>query len=359
MTKPYDLIEQGEIVRKHMKEEPDPIVLGRNLVSQSILASVLLAFSDSGFYEFIAVNKKFNVRSTADVLGFDAFTFESLCDHLIGCGLLALEVDGVCSVTYLGERYFNAYTRGVLNVYLGGYKTVLSHLSEVLTKKLPLSDRSLARSTRHAAAGTAQTTCGFTIPAVMETMKTIGSYNCLDLGCGTGDFLISLARQQPQAHCIGADMSADALKQAHATAIELAVKDRVSFYEAEVGAGPLPIPRESCDQINVITAMYIFHEFGRAGRDAIVKVVRALKDQFSGRSLLVLEVEGIDPRTDTEEIRRLKHFGKLDYRLIHLLSGQGLPRSQRDWCDLFREAGCEVFNEGIKTGGSILYGVKL
>src|SRR5262249_56158249 len=103
----------------------------------------------------------------------------------------------VFGVTRKGERLFNVYTRGVVSVYLGGYNAVLGSLGKVLSKRLPLDAPSLRRSTRHAAAGTAYSTCAFTIPDVFSAMRDTGGKVCLDLGCGTGDFLLQWVLHSP------------------------------------------------------------------------------------------------------------------------------------------------------------------
>ena len=178
---------------------------------------------------------------------------------------------------------------------------------------------------------------------------------CLDLGCGTGDFLLQWVLQSPDARGVGVDMSADALRQARETAQRWGVADRLSFHEAAVGPGPMAVPPGALDGVEMVTSMYMLHEFGRHGREAIVDVVRALKAQLPGRHLLALEVEACDPQEFAVQTPPPAHFGRLDYRLIHQLSGQGLPRGQDDWHGIFRDAGCSIVEAGKPTGGSLIY----
>jgi hypothetical protein len=109
------------------------------------------------------------------------------------------------------------------------------------------------------------------------------------------------------------------------------------------------------ERVDMVTSMYMLHEFGRHGRGAIVEVIRSLKQQLPGRLLLALEVEACEPVEFARQDPPAPHNGRLDYRLIHALSGQGLPRSQADWHGIFADAGCSMVEPGIPTGGSLIY----
>jgi SAM-dependent methyltransferase len=342
-----------------MKDGPDPGVEARQMMSETILAHVLLGLSDAGFYEYVAGRDEFSMDEAIHSLNLDPFTFEGLLEYLLGCGALVRRSGNVVGITAKGERLFNVYTRGVLNVYLGGYNAVLQSLGEVLSKRLPLDAPSLQRSTRHAAAGTAYSTCAFTIPEVFSVMRDKGGKVCLDLGCGTGDFLLQWVLQDPDARGVGVDMSAGPLVQARDTAVRWGVADRLEFHEVRVGPEPLVVPPGALDEVDVVTSMYMLHELGRNGRQAIVDVVRALRAQLPGRHLLVLEVEACDPEEFAAQMPPPPHLGRLDYRLIHQLSGQGLPRTQADWHGIFGDANCSIVEPGTPTGGSLIYVVSM
>lgn len=355
----YDLRDEGRRVMDQMEQPPNPVVEARQMMSQTIMAHVLLGLSDAGFYEHVAGQDAFAPDETARALGLDPFTFGALIEYLLGCGAVARQGDERMALTPKGKRLLNVYTRGVLNVYLGGYGAVLKSLGQVLTRALPLDHASLRRSTRHAAAGTAFSTCAFTIPDVFAAIRGTNDEVCLDLGCGTGDFLLQWVLQSPRARGVGVDMSADALAQARETAARWGVADRLTFHEAAVGPGPLAVPPGALDEVQMVTSMYMLHELGRDGREAIVDVVAALKRQLPGRHLLALEVEACEPEAIAAQVPPPPHFGRLDYRLIHQLSGQGLPRGRADWHSIFHDAGCRIVEPGKPTGGSLIYIVGL
>lgn len=351
----YDLRQEGAIVREQLKRSPNPVVEARQRVSHTILSHILLGLSDAGFYEYLAGRSEFSIPDAVQELNLDDFTFRATLDYLVGCGALAIQGGSTDQLvlTDQGRRYFNVYSRGVLNIYLGGYGRILHQLGDILAKRTMLNDPALGRSTKHAAAGTAFATCTFTIPDVFAAMDDKDAKVCLDLGCGSGDFLIQFVLGRPDARGIGIDISGEALEIARARADTLGVADQLEFHEAAVGSDPIDIAPETLDRVDIITAMYMLHEFGRDGRDAIVSVIRALHEQLPNRMLLALEVKGLDPLAYVEESR--EHYGRLDYYLIHALSGQGLPRPSEDWHSIFTDAGCEIVEPGIPTGGSLIY----
>jgi SAM-dependent methyltransferase len=353
----YDLRDQGRIVQAQLDAKQNPVVEARRMMSQGILAHVLLGLSDAGFYEYVAGRDELSIPDAVSALKLDELTFRAVVEYLVGSRALAVDPAraDVLKLTELGRRYFNVYTRGVVNVYLGGYGRVLQRIGDVLTKRLRLDDPSLDRSTHHAAAGTAYSTAAFTIPDVFAAMEDTHTNVCLDLGCGTGDFLIQYVLRSDRARGIGIDVSAEALAQARASANRLGITDRLQFHEAAVGPKPLGVSSAALADVEIVTSMYMLHEFGRDGREAIVDVIRSLKRQLPGRKLLMLEVEACDPAELARREPPAPHNGRLDYRLIHQLSRQGLPRDPADWHAIFSEAGCSVLERGIPTGGSLIY----
>ena len=79
--------------------------------------------------------------------------------------------------------------------------------------------------------------------------------NILDVGCGSGDTLLVLARNLPQADCTGIDASEPLLELGRQTAVTLGVQDRVHFEQADAQA--IPYPDNSFDV--VISTSVVHH----------------------------------------------------------------------------------------------------
>ena len=349
----YDLANEASIVRKQLKQDPNPVVEARNLLSDAVLAHVLLALSDAGFYEYVSHNPSLSRSRIIEELAVNPVVFNALFDHILGARLIKKEGSDYV-LTEKGKRMFNVYTRGVLNIYLGGYAEIFYRLSDMLADRLQINDPALERSAHHAAAGTAFATCTFTIPDVYAQLEDQNVHCLMDLGCGTGDFLIQYLRLHPTVKGIGVDMSPEAIEQAKFNADHFGLSERLSFYVSEVGTQALVVPEAELAEVDMVTSMYMMHEFGRDGEAQVINVLQALAQQLPQRKLLLLEVEECDPEVFARGAAP-KHFGRLDYLLIHVLSGQGLPRTQQGWHAIFTEAKCDIVQAGIKTGGSYIY----
>jgi SAM-dependent methyltransferase len=352
----YDLLEEGRIVREQLAESPAIVARAREIASSAILGKVLLALSDCGFYEYVRAQPRFSTKDAVATLGLDATVAEALFSYLTGHDCLVANAPGVLEVTSRGREVFNAYTRGVVNMYVGAYAAIFENLSNVLRGKIPLGAPELARSPVHTAAGTSFLTCGFTIPEVIRRMDSRGARHVLDLGCGTGDFLVQYLRRNTSARGLGIDSEEGPLIEGRRAARLHGLEARLVFHRATVRRTGVDVPSALASGVDSVTSMYMLHELGRDGRDAIVDTARALKRALPGRVLYALEVEGVSPERFAASS---DHKGRLDYWLLHVLSRQGLPREVGDWCKTFEDAGCKVLSEPVKTGGSFLYEVQL
>ncbi|HEX2658891.1 MAG TPA: methyltransferase domain-containing protein [Polyangia bacterium] len=334
---PKNLLHEAELAR-HLSFAPgaDEVELSSNY----ILSHVLFSLYDSGFYEYVRQHPHFTRAQIVADLHYDAMTFDWLIYALIGRGLVRDEA-GELSLTERGQSFTNTITRGLLNLYAGGYNGLLSNLGPLLRGEVTLDDPRLDRSARHAAAGTEDLTCVRVVPAVIDLLKEKGVEGILDLGCGTGGFLIQWA-QLTNGWGAGVDMSAGALQAARENAIRFGMQDRLSFYLGEVGREALPISPEVVSRVGALTAMFILHEFGRGGDAAIVRVLRALAAQFAGKLLIALEM----PPVNLADLngRPPPSLDALDYHFIHPLSRQGEPRPKAVWEGLYEQAGMKLLN---------------
>jgi ubiquinone/menaquinone biosynthesis C-methylase UbiE len=333
---PKDLLKEAEIARS-IVFPPQAEELG--LSSSWIYAQVLFSLWDSGFYDYVREHPRFEKAKLVAELGFDAMTFDWLMYYLIGRGVVRVAGEGELELTEKGKRVHNTIARGLLNLYVGGYAGLMANLGPLLRKEITLDDRKLDRSARHAAAGTEDVTCVRVVPQVIDALKEQGVKGILDLGCGTGGFLIQWAHLTG-AGGAGVDMSEPALAQARVNAKQYGVGDRLSFHYGEVGKDALPITHDVVEKIDAVTAMFMLHEFGRAGDSAIVRVLAALKAQFAGKLLVALEMQPVDVLALNG--RPPPAMDALDYHFIHPLSRQGEPRPKDVWQTIYEQAGMKL-----------------
>ena len=346
-AKPDDLLDEGKRAKALLATVPGMkgAVAGIRLVNDAVLAHVLFALWDNGFYEYALTHPRFRPADVAGELGLDQAVLECLLDHLVGRGVLRASDDGL-GLSEHGTALFSALCRGTLTLYLGGYGPLLGGLAPLLRGEIELSDHALARSERHVGVGSEQLACVRIVPAVLKILARRKARCVLDLGCGTGGFLIQLARSDPSFRGIGVDMSEEAVQAAGKNAAHRGVDDRLKFRRAEVGAGRLPLDKADLDRIEGITAMYLLHEFGRDGRDRVVQVLRELKAALPGRLLVFAECLPADVRAMQADPPTT--FSQLDYQLIHPLSQQGSPLSVAEWETILEDAGPKLLEvQGI------------
>lgn len=334
---PEDALREGERTRSLLAsvEGMKGVVEGTRLVSDAVLAHVLFALWDNGFYGYALRHERFTLAQAAEAMGVNARVFEPMVCHLAGHGLVCMEED-TAGLSERGKCVFNALSRGAANLYLGGYGALLGRLSDLLQGHVAAGGPETARSEQHVGLGSEQLACVRIATAVEKLLQQHHAGWILDLGCGTGGFLVQLARRDPTFHGLGVDRSAAAVNRGLEEARRFRVEDRVTFRQLDLGVDPLELGAEG-ERVNAITALYLFHEFGRHGPEGIVSLLRGLRRSLPGRLLVFAECVPADSRAMAAQPPTV--FTQLDYWLIHPLSGQGPPRTEQDWQALVREAG--------------------
>ncbi len=354
---PDDLLVEGARVRKLSSdvEGVKSLVEGTRLINDTILTQVLFALWDSGFYEFSLTHPQFQVQEAADKLHLDMTHLRWLLDYLVGRGIIHA-VDGKMGLTEHGARLTNVLLRGTLNLYIGGWGPQLANIGPLLRKEITQAEYKNLRSGRHTVMGTEQLSCVRTSPAILKILARQALRGVLHIACRTGQFLIELARSEPTLHGIGIDKTSERITAAESNALRYGVTSRLRFIAAEVGCDPLPLDVESISKIDVVIALYLFHEVARFGRHRVVGMLKQIQMMFPGRLLLFMETLPYD--NPPQGKKPPQTFTQLDYLLIHRIRDQGLPLPTSAWKAILEEAGLELLEvQDVYSSG--LYLVKL
>jgi ubiquinone/menaquinone biosynthesis C-methylase UbiE len=164
----------------------------------------------------------------------------------------------------------------------------------------------------------------------------------LEIGCGTGNFLLQAAKAFPQARCAGVDIDDDSLAQARKKLQKAGLDDRVTIHREKVN--------DATGSFDACVMIEVLHEIAPAVRPAVVSAAaRTLK---AGGWMVI--VDETYPST-LEEMRRPEFRFPLQTGFEELLWGNIIP-TREEQEKLLRNAGLKgaINRELIGEGFTVL-----
>jgi SAM-dependent methyltransferase len=259
----------------------------------------------------------------------DAEMLRGLLDYLsLRTDLVARSAAG-----YATTAAYDAEARFLLALHAGAYAPAAAGLARSLRRPGSATSGIDRAAQARAFAGVPASSAG-ALPGILHQL---GARALLDLGCGTGAVLCTLAAADPAFRGWGIDASPPMCRAARRNAREAGLSRRVKVFEGD-GRHPerllSPAVRASVDSI--LAGDFANEMVGRDGRPAIAWL-RRLRRLFPGRMLVVADYYG-----------RLGGEGAADPRtLLHdfaqLISGQGVPPADSaGWEAIYDRAGCRL-----------------
>jgi len=263
--------------------------------------------------------------------------------------LLARMLDLLTARTDLVVKGEHGYRRGpglgpeqraVVDQYLGAYGPNSAALPDILSSTV--DGRTLVNRDRHARAFATAPGAGAAL--LPELLRKLGLTDVLDLGCGSGELLIELARRDPEFRGWGVDANPAMVD----TALERSqtFADRVRFFVGDVTEPKTCVPDEVRADVRVVVGSNIVNEFFHAP-EAAAEWLRALGEAFPERVFVVVDYYGTLGHSPDPSPRFALH----DW--IQLISGQGMPPPDlTGWQSVYRDAGCTLLHaiEDKKAG---------
>lgn len=277
---------------------------------------------------------------------------DGLLDHLVQRGFLA-ERDSMISLSDNGRELIEAGWLGYFVFYVGGYGDVLARAAALARGEVRYG-RDLSRDGRLVALGSeliGQSPHHRSYEAVLERAAALQPRAVLDVGCGSGAFLSRLVGSTGAQRAIGIDISEGACDLARARLGGSDHPDRFRVLCADARRA-LDLDPSLLGSVDVVTAMFILHEFLSAGSSAAAAELGQLArilTPVTGR-LLVLE-KHTDALTARPGLPYLPEF-----KLSQDLSDQVIC-SRREWHSVFDAAGLDIVHERALAPhtGSILF----
>jgi SAM-dependent methyltransferase len=149
----------------------------------------------------------------------------------------------------------------------------------------------------------------------------------LEVGCGTGNLLVQLAKAFPRAHVVGVDIDADSLALAHGRIDRAGVSDRAQARHGSVGSAV------ASSSVDAVVMVEVLHEIAPQLRPAVIKECGAALR--SGGWMVI--VDETYPST-LEELRQPEFRFPLMTGFEEMLWGNVLP-TREEQERLLRDAG--------------------
>lgn len=181
------------------------------------------------------------------------------------------------------------------------------------------------------AIGLAARDAGFSYvdPAFYRIVAGRGLHFGADLGCGSGERLVTLARQDPRFRGIGVDIAPGALALAAESVAAAGLGDRVSVV---CGDATRMEHRPEFDQVDFVCSFMMGHDLWP--RDACLASLKLIGEAFpAATDLIICDTY----RSDLPPACRHPIF-TLGFESVHAIMGQEIP-SLEEWMDVLSEAG--------------------
>jgi SAM-dependent methyltransferase len=300
-----------------------------DLFSSYVAAGALSAAHEIGIMD--ALNTYGAVEPAAlaeDGRRADPHAVATLCASLAWAGILEIEEKTVrpgprFAEAYAARGYFYWLARGCGNLFTTAPELVWedSRGKDFYTRDM----RAVAISSR--LIGDVEVE-----PLFDQTLAGMEFGVVADLGCGSGQRLMRIARRHPHVRGIGVDIAAASVQLATESVEQAGLAERISVHQGNV----LDLePIEGFADVDVITCVFMGHDFWPM--DSCVRTLRGLRTAFpNATTLLLCDVTRSGTRPDAET-----PIFTLGFELAHALMDTYVP-TRAEWDAAFEAGGWEL-----------------
>jgi SAM-dependent methyltransferase len=223
--------------------------------------------------------------------------------------------------------------QAVIDQYVGAYGPNAAALPTILAS--PQLGRGLVDRARHARAFARAPGPGAAM--LPDLLRKLGLGRVLDLGCGTGGLLATMARD-PEFRGCGVDANPDMIRVAEQRLRAGGVGDRrVRLYVGDATDPATAVPDQVLRETATVVAASVLNEFFHPDPAPAVDLLRKLRQAMPGRILVVADYYGTLGHPAGPGARQILH----DW--VQLISSQGVPPPDLDgWEEVYRQADCTL-----------------
>lgn len=294
---------------------------------------VIQCLFNVGFFDELATKGAVDLSAYAQRNHLDAGILRILCDYLYALRFLSKD-GGRYGLDQKGE-ILTEMLRGTFDL-IYAYEDLVHNLESLLrTEKAYGED--VKRREEFVGKGSGQTAKLLPFPMTVDLIKRNGFSTILDLGCGDGEFLIGICKEDVRFKGCGVDISPKAVSQARQKASTEELDGRVQILLGDISN--LRDFRQQIGLPDVATSFYVLHEFSRDGHQTVINLLRQFREAFPGVPMIICEITQVQP-----ENFRKRPTAILEHHLFHYLSNQACI-SRGGWGRIFSEAGFQLAEE--------------
>lgn len=293
------------------------------IFNATIAASALAAAFEIGLLEEIRQRHPVRIEDYCGTNDLDVPSVRAMLCALQGSGIVRLDTEQ--TMARPGDLFEQAYAdKGYFSWLTGGYGQMLQNLGAMIHNPQRRGDFAGRNGKRIAAAGRdygAQFVETHFEQMLGETPFSVAA----DIGCGSADRLIRLAKSRPEFRGVGIEVNRGAAELARGAIRAAGVQDRVHVLESDIQSLE---PTPECGEVEVMFSFFMGHDLWP--REACLASLDRLKTLFPrAQRFLLCDTyrSGVVGNGDVP-------IFTLGFELTHAVMGHYVPARQ-EWLDLF------------------------
>lgn len=298
-----------------------------------IISQMITALDRIGFVDQLMNYEQVNLEEYCNQNSLNFPIFKSVCDYLHIVRILKKESLNYSISSYGGNLIKTS--RGVFD-FIHAYAPIFENLDHLISNKKTYG-KDVFRRSEFVGRASAELAELYPFPIARFILSKHNLNSILDLGSGSGDFLIGFCNRHTGHYGYGIDISQEAVNYANKKAELFNVSDKVQFIQADILN--LNNINQQIRDIDVITCMFVLHEFLSINEKLVLDVLSHLKSTFPGKPILICELT----KCSVDHLHRFPS-GVAEHHLFHYLSRQGLA-TEDHWNKIFSKTRYKVIDK--------------
>ena len=297
------------------------------LFNSAIGAAVIAALDELGLFDELQQNKMVRVKAFCDKHDLHPASISTLLRTLDYLKIINLSPAGdiVCPGSEFADVYEN---KGYFLWLIRGYGHMWQNLSMIVKNEHRTGDF-VQRNGKYIAMAGRDYGAQFVDSYFTDMLGQMPFRTAADIGCGSGERLINLAKAQPDFQGVGIEFNRDAAMLAQRSVAAANLQNRITVLHSDVKS---LTSQPMLSQVEVIFSFFMAHDLWP--RENCLQTLRHIRTVFPRvKRFLLCDTY----RSDLSPSHEIPIF-TLGFEVTHAVMGQYVP-SIWEWLDLFAEAG--------------------